>query len=427
MAEPLTICVVSHEGYIGNVNLILKMWDSFAPEEWGRIISLDGCQFDNSNFPKWEVIENAKSGSPIIARNSALNRLTKGYVLFWDADNIPTKEYVESIKNVLELESDIFCWYPDMYLPYEPFDIRTTNYIDTASVIRVESLKAIGGWKDNQPCLQDWELYLRALSHGFKFEPLNSRFVYCKHSESLTFSAAPTKELPKLKSIGIICPMRGDISLSKTWLDSLCYHDMPSKTGVTIVDKSGDESFGRWLKIQMVNLPFDRVTYIKDEKVPDPNNFFSVHNSVGKSYALALKATPEDLILTWEDDVIPHSREALKSLSSKIYPLSQFHVMGAHVPSRENSDRLIASENKEKWSGFIPENIPNMREIGMVGGGFTLWYRVVLEEFGFQGYRYLDNFPAGWDGWLCRRINSKYKIGLFPEKCHHESARSERK
>jgi len=401
------------------------MWDSFAPKEWRRFVSLDGCQFDNSNHTNWEVIENEKTNSPTLSRNSVLKLLDRGYILYWDADNVPTKEYVDSIESLLTLESDTFCWYPDMYLPYESSDIRVLNYIDTASVIRVELLKAIGGWSSNLQCLQDWGLYLKALSHGFKFEPLNSRFVYCKHGDSLGSGSKPKEDIPKIKSVGVICPMRGDRSLSKVWLDSLSAHNFPSKTGVTIVDKSGDENFARWLKIQMINLPFERVAYIKDEHLSEPASFFEIHNTVGKSYALALKSTPEDLILTWEDDVTPLSREAANSLISNLFPISRFHVLGALVPSRANPNRLIASESGEKWSGFIDDTVSNMREIGMVGGGFTLWHRSVLEEFGFQGYRYIDDHPAGWDGWLCRRINSKYKIGLYPEKCHHESARSE--
>lgn len=417
--EPVTICIVSHEAYLQHLNLILKIWDSFAPNHWRRIISLDGCSFDNSDFLNWEVIENEFEGSPQKARNAALDKLTRGYVVFWDADNVPTKEYVDSIIEVSKENSETFSWYPSMDLPYEPTDLRFCNYIDTASVIRVEMLKSIGGWR-KVPCLQDWDLNLRAQAHGFISKPLNSKFVYCKHSESISSSYDPREELPWIKSVGIICPMRGDLTLSSKWIESLKKQKFSQTVGITIVDKSGNPHFGSWLKRELNSLDFYRVSYLKDEPVKS-QDFETIHNSVGKSYALALSSTPENLILTWEDDVFPESEECVSELIQNIFPLSKFYVVGASVPTREDSSKLIASWNKEFWEGHIDNNITSTTEVGMVGGGMTLWNRRVLEEFGFQGMRYLsEGYPLGWDGWLCRRINSKYRIGIAPIKCIHE-------
>jgi hypothetical protein len=418
-SEPVAICVISHQGYLENLNLILKIWDSFAPKEWRRIISLDGCKFDNVNFPNWEIIENEFVGAPNVARNNALSRLQRGYVVFWDADNVPTKEYVDSIIRVSEENAEVFSWYPTMDLPYEPYDLRFCNFIDTASVIRVEMLKSLGGW-NSVPCLQDWELNLRAMSHGFKSEPLNSKFVYCKHSESISSSYDPKEELPWIKSVGIICPMRGDLTLSTNWFKSLLSQKFSQEVGITIIDKSGDIRFSSWLRGQMNQLDFNRVSYVKDEPVKS-QDFETIHNSVGKSYALGFASTPENLILTWEDDVIPKSPLAIQELIKNLFPLSPFHVVGAAVPTREDSSKLIASWNKEYWEGHIDNNITEVKQVGMLGGGLTLWNRRVLEDFGFQGMRYLsDEFPLGWDGWLCKRINQKYRIGIAPIPCIHE-------
>lgn len=418
MSEPIAICVVSHEPYLVNLNLILTVWDTFAPREWRRILSLDGCKFDNTKFPNWEVIENEKTGIATDARNAALDKLERGYVIFWDADNVPTRDYVEAVKEVTENNSETFCWYPEMYLPYEPYDIRFCNYIDTASVLRVETLKSIGGW-NRVKCLQDWALHLNARSHGLKSEPLGASFVYCRHSESISSSYSPKEEIPRIRSLGIICPFRGDRTLTTSWLNSLRNQKFPCKVGITFIDKSGSESFSRWLRSQIPNLDFNRITYIIDEPVRD-QSFHSIHNSVGKSYAKALQSTPEDLILTWEDDVTPVSEDAALKLIESIFPLSLYHVVGAQVPLRGNPEKLIAATDKERWLGPVFASENPLYEIGMVGGGFTLWHRRVLEEFGFQGMRYLDNFPLGWDGWLCHRINQKFKIGLAPVKCIHD-------
>lgn len=413
----ISIVLVSHQEYLPFLPLVIKAWDSFAPKNWRKILSLDGCA-PPQNFEGWEVVVNSHSGNPILPRNSGLDLLKSGFVIFWDGDNIPTKEYVDAVLKVTSVESDVFCWYPTMDLPYEESDLRFHNFVDTASVFSVDMLKSIGGWAYNE-CLQDWLLILKAKQHGFKIERLDASFVYVRHNKSLLRSSDYKRGISTIRSVGIICPMRGDRTLSSDWFNNLKQQNLNFKTGLTIVDKSGDPLFNKWLWSQLSSINIDRIALIVDEPVPG-QDFESIHNSVGKSYALAFNSTPEDLILTWEDDVLPESSSAISNLIMGIYPLSPYHVVSASVPRREDPSLLIATPNKEKWGAFETKNFSGVKETGLVGGGFTLWLRPVLEEFGFQGMRWLNGFPAGWDGWLCRRINSKYKIGLSEEPCSHK-------
>lgn len=408
----VTIGLVAHEDYLDNLGLIISLWDSFAPKEWGRFIALDGCK--TKPYEGWTTLTLPKTGSPSKPRNEILNQLTSGRVIFWDADNVPTKEFVEELIQVSQLESPIFAFYPNLR---PPKDLRLLNHIDTASLVSVEMLKSIGGWDEELECVEDWELFLRAKAHGFLFEPLESFFVYNKHPLSRNNKPEHNDCVSRIRSLGIICLFRGDRTLTKDWLRSLNSQTLITKTGLTVIDKSGDPSFAAFLKRELLNLDLNRVTYVKDECITS-QDFNTIHNSVGKSYALALQSTPEDLILTWEDDVIP-TDNGVSEIVSLAFPLSPYHVVAGHVPLRDNPSKLIAALSKEKWDGCIapPDELIS---IGQVGGGFTLYHRAVLEEFGFQGMRYIGDFPAGWDGWLCRRINSKYKIGLAPIKCRHE-------
>ena len=95
---------------------------------------------------------------------------------------------------------------------------------------------------------------------------------------------------------------------------------------------------------------------------------------MGKLYSQAIAVTPEPVILTWEDDVFPKSPTAPRTLSDRMQPKLGIAAVSAAYRSRENADVAVASLDAEQWRtmplfSWLGSQV---KQVGMIGGGFTL-------------------------------------------------------
>lgn len=120
------------------------------------------------------------------ARNTALQHVRGEYILPVDSDNQITEEYVPRALEILDNNPDISIVYTDSELfgedkglriagPYNMQRLMLDNYIDNCSVFRTAMIRHIGNY-DTFPSIvgaEDWELWLRAAFHGYKFHYIN--------------------------------------------------------------------------------------------------------------------------------------------------------------------------------------------------------------------------------------------------------------
>lgn len=425
----ITLCVSCHDDYLHFLPRLLERWeDLLGDRPWTRVLALDGCDYSRKG---WARIR-GQFGGPAPLRSRAARIHGDGWIFYWDADNRPESELVEAIESAVHHDRANVGVYHTVHPAYPAdCDIRKRNYVDSASLWRKSAINAVGGWDSENGCLEDWELALRLRRSGYGICSLGvalAGYNNHKNSRSRGDRARYLDALCHARSIGVMVPFRGRKDLALKWFDAFEAHDWPRKPGLTILDKSGDPDFRQWLIARSSSLKVSRLTLIESPKVEPPlhdeERFAVIHNSVGGAYAEGMGSTPEDLVLTWEDDVIPESPEALKNLILGVYPNQPFDVLAAVVPERNDPRVAIASRMPGFWSGFpvISDLKRRPEKIGMVGGGFTLWHRYALENCPFEGMRRISQGPLGWDGSICRRLNQKqFRVGLHGDiRCAHD-------
>jgi glycosyltransferase involved in cell wall biosynthesis len=124
-------------------------------------------------------------------RNNALALARGEYILPVDSDNLIKPEFVYKAIEILDDRPDVSIVYSDSILFGEeegvriagPFNLQRlmlNNFIDNCSVYRKSMTDRIGGYDpfDGIAGIEDWELWLRAAFHGYKFHYINEPLFY---------------------------------------------------------------------------------------------------------------------------------------------------------------------------------------------------------------------------------------------------------
>ncbi len=172
-------------------------------------LTIKTLKYIEDSFPEIRVIHQENKGVSV-ARNSAISLARAKYILPLDADNQLFGSYIENAIEILEHHDDIAMVYSDCIkrkeesatVEYEyyvagPVEIPrllTFNYIDTCAVFRKSMWSNIGGFDEgvlmNRVGLEDWEFWVNALEHGWKFHYLPGfNFEYRIRRESRNSSS----------------------------------------------------------------------------------------------------------------------------------------------------------------------------------------------------------------------------------------------
>jgi len=431
-SDKVTLCVTVHPEYFHFLSDCLRKWDELLKDhDWQKILCVDSdeplVEFEFAGDSGWSIYYH-QTKHPAGGRNIGLQYAERGWIYYWDADNTPAQDLVEAIEEARIIDQKgVGILYTEIKgRPLSSSDLRVLPFIDTASLWKVDAINHVGGWNPFG-VNEDWQLSVRIKAAGWRVAPLNVKIDWNDHGNNRSKHSIDNhrKTSSECRSLGIICVMRGDNDLTKDWMDRFMSMEIPSRSiGLTIVDNSGDPHFGddlhdagKWLSGKV-----DRYTVIKGSEIGS-DDYQDIHHGVGFSYSTAIPATPEDLILTWEDDVMPQKSTAIKELLEIITPMSEYSVVAAVVPIKDSQEEAIGSMEKYKWFD-IPKiiSLGEQTPVGMVGGGFTLWTRSCLEIHPILGMTTLvDEFPLGWDGFVCRRLNQGgYRIAIAGQvRCNH--------
>ena len=431
--DRVSLCVICHEPYLHFLQETLAKWDqTLIGKTWSKFLVLDGCDYEPPEG--WRVMK-GEWGHPSGPRNLVLNEATDGWIYYWDADNHPTAGLVAQVEAKRRLQSSegvgVFYAGINTQQKGDSRDPRSRMFIDTGSLWRAEAVIHSGGWRLDAGVIEDWELSVRLKRMGWRIEPLGAKFYWHNHGENRSFGGRQVlvDSIFNNRSLGIVVPLRGDRDLLASMVQAMMSHELPPNCGVTLVNTApDDDKFVDLLHdyTRVLGTKFERVSVVHSTQ-PDSELFSDIHMAVGAAYARGIAATPEDLILTWEDDVLPVSDGAFRMLIGDLRPAGPFDVAGALIPDRHTDNRIIAAKSQTHWDRCfnhgMARKMTSTERVGMLGGGFTLWTRPSLEKCPILGQVWVDQgtFPLGWDGFVFRRLNrAGFKIGLNPNVyCKH--------
>lgn len=125
-----------------------------------------------------------ENGGLSAARNTGVRNARGRYLLPLDADNRIRHGFLHAAVARLDADPGIGVVYGDRELfgwrrgrvPVAEFDLRTmlrSNYIDACAVFRREVWNDCGGYDEGLSGLEDWDLWIGAAEHGWRFHRLD--------------------------------------------------------------------------------------------------------------------------------------------------------------------------------------------------------------------------------------------------------------
>lgn len=419
------IFVTAHPPYRDKVPTLLAEWDRQVcgcPVE--KILAYDADD-PPAVPPGWRVVSVKNPyGSPSPLRNLALS-LDVDWIQFWDADNTPDKAHFRKLISVASTaKEEVGLIYPDncradgspaQEIPRNG-DLRLGYYVDTAACWRREAILSSGGWRDGI-FTEDWRLACDIQVAGWKLQGSKIPFRWQNTPGNRSSISDMRENVWHTRRLGIITLLRGDNRLFKRWVKDLSRLELPPDAGLTVVADGNNEFLKRVGEAMCKESRFERKTIIMPRPPLYPvDDFMSIHSRVADLYNRAIRATPEEAILTWEDDIRP-TPDALYQLSRELLLSDKLAAVAAPYLSRESDMKIAAARGSDFWIDELKQDeIPPgvIVEVGMVGGGFTLWNRAALEDCPLLGPLQIpDRGILGWDGFLCRRLNKsgwRFKI-----------------
>ncbi len=123
------------------------------------------------------------------ARNDGIARLGTYWGCVLDADDLWTPEYVEKMLQAAGTlrYPMVGRVYPDgsrKLFKYMPCDLLQQNFIVIGAMFRVQDFIAVGGFDENIPIFEDWELWLRLKEYGVDIQPSEAIYVAYERPDS---------------------------------------------------------------------------------------------------------------------------------------------------------------------------------------------------------------------------------------------------
>jgi glycosyltransferase involved in cell wall biosynthesis len=422
----LAVVVTCHAAYLPLLGKALASIDAQHGQAH-KILCLDGCDYDHA--PCGWVVLRGDWGCPNPARNEGWrNADARGcqWCVFWDADNVMPDGYLVAAKERAGAVSpSVGILSPDVirgqsgqsrFQVRQPerrdmWDGRAKSLSDTSSVWRIEALHQSGGFMSGNTMLDDYTLALAVTRLGWQVEPLRMAvWLEDGHTRS-THDGRGLADLWINRTCHVVTLLAGRSDALRPWSAAVHAMELPPHTHITLVNDSQCRRFTRDVQAEatsLLMLPHVRsVRIIEAPEGERPTTWREIHRRVAMLYNLALSGQTHDMVLLWEDDVIPKS-DALLNLHVGFTPFSRQAAVGAVYPARCNPAVAVASMHADRWGampllGVVGDWIScglSRKTVGMLGGGFTLWAGHYL----MPALPLLTTRTLGWDGSLSKAV-----------------------
>jgi Glycosyl transferase family 2 len=440
----VAVIITCHAPYLRFLPQALASLERQSPRPAESVVVFDGCAPPAFINNSWKCVT-GKWGHPSSARNAGVSATTAPWLIFLDADNIAPDGYVSAVQRAISGAcQNLGIVYPDIQYSDEALQprmlwkipswdywgMRRQNCVDTSSAWRREAIELVGGWPSGYH--EDYALALRITAAGWKAARLDGPAILMREHEHgrRRDNQWYLTSIWRARSLGIVSLLAGRTSLLDRWTRFLLTAELPPRTGLYIVDNSGDPNFTRRVYETCLLIASQRKLSHFDIAVtgrpykPDPYEPYMTkerHLHVAQLYAQALPRITEDLVLTLEDDVEP-SPDAVRRLGEEIgYPSrGNIGVVAAAYPSPQSEQRVCAGLGPEGWGNAVSwRALPaEPFDVGCVGGGCAVWANWALRECVPHVQWHL---MLGWDGVVCTELRRKgYRVQLHGGvRCQH--------
>lgn len=356
-------------------------------KDWELII-VDDCSQDEKTPKLCERFRNKDSrihyvrscpnfGQHTRIKNTGINAAQADLIAYLDDDNEYRKDHLQVLYKYLRPELDIVYgdrWLIDktgqgkdsigVYSEFNASKLQQMNYIDTSDVLmRKSCLLKIGGWDESLPKFADWNLWIRCVKAGFKFQriPIIITDYYIhkgcnqfKHDSGIdpitrrpkaTFEPDACKIWPDKTSFGRRPPLK--VAIFTLTMDRLeytkrMYKSMTERAGYPfdwfVVDNRSKDGTKEWIK---------DYKYTEGKKHMVRTWQFNKENvgiSKASNQALDLIGENYDIIIKADNDCEFMTDDWLKTIVD-LYERQQKIVVAPRVEGLRDSPGGVPREN----------------------------------------------------------------------------------
>ena len=270
------------------------------------------------------------------SRHAGFELTQSDVICFLDADDVLSADYFErGLKQFID--SRIALVYSDaeyfgresgrLQTPetYQPAKMERMNFIHSGSLVLREALttsRALEIVTDDQVVLQDWLLWRRVLSYGWKAVKQEAVYYYRRHTSSMSerwkirgnnrcdyFERAALN----LEKVTLFIPLAGRSHLWADFADFLNRQTWPHRQiRLVLLDTSHDPSFGKMVREWIAQSDYTDVTYSQETvgepgiaELPRAKVSREVSQVMARIYNRMAREVTTDYVWIVEDDVFP--------------------------------------------------------------------------------------------------------------------------
>lgn len=398
--ERFAVVVTCHAPYIKWLDECLDAWRVQAPHA-EKFVVLDDCPADYRPPDGWQEIRGS-FGHPGKARNAALEICQADWIWFWDADNHP---YPHAFRSGIEQSGKCAAEVGVLAPGGRTGDPRTAPVLDTGSLWRREAILQVGGWPETW--MEDWRLGILLDKHGWHLAHLEGVDMSFRcHAEQRRYTKRIEDKLWTARDLDLVFRTTGDLRRLDAWTlamaDLIDWPD-PARVFLTVLDDSTRCSemgaFQRKLKRALGRV----AVLLRGFSVIRPGANLS---EAGK-WNEAVRVGNGELILTWDECVMPTERGAVKRLCDWVNRSENQAGVSALIPDTDNDDGYgvggLRHDERIWLADWADADLP--APIEWIGHEFTVWQRPALERCPILERR---SGPHGWQMFLAERLGYEY-------------------
>jgi Glycosyl transferase family 2 len=451
MPADIAVIVTCHEPYLGLLPQALASIERQNPAPAERVIVFDGCTPPTVLGGEWRCIT-GNWGNPSAARNAGVSATAAPWLTFLDADNVAPDGYVRAVgQAIAAAQPNLAIIYPDIQYtdealtprdlwrmpPWDYWEMRRQNCVDTSSAWRREAIELAGGWPLGE-FHEDYHLGLSITAAGWKATRLDGPPIlmrehgHGRRATSRHSQGGLLTHIWRARSLGIVSLLAGRTSTLDGWKEFLLTAELPLRTALYVVDNSGSSAFRRRVydictlvaaerNLTHVDVALAGRPYQQGSHEPYLTKLRHLH--IAQLYAGTLPRVAEDLVLTLEDDVEPPP-DAIRRLGEEVgYPArANVGVVAAAYPSPTAPAQVCAGLGPHGWGGAIGWQVLPREpfDVACVGGGCAVWGNWALRECVPHVQWHMK---LGWDGVVCTELARRgYRVRLHGGvRCQHHS------
>lgn len=164
----------------------------FVVDDYSSVSALEQvrrvCRSDN----RVQLLENSRRMGAAICRNQGVRGAQTEWLLFLDDDDQLCEGFFDSMVQLLGSDPKVQAWIPDVrnawqrhLSPVERSDALARNRVGGCSgfLIRKSLFEAVGGFDEDFPSMQDWDLWLRLIERNALYYSGVTGVIYDPNSE----------------------------------------------------------------------------------------------------------------------------------------------------------------------------------------------------------------------------------------------------